>query len=265
MFNCIKMELYKSIHNRYFGVSLFALDILVLIHIIKAVVPYYGMIYGEYPETVFNHWIGLQISSVANIYYMVVVGCATLPIGMAYIEEKRHGYFNQLLSRTNRIRIFVSKLIAYVATSFLVTTIPLLLDYMIASAFLPSIRPIAATFYYSVGGDSFLSGLFFRYPTLYLLIYIGIDGILVAAFSLLVIPAAKVINNKYAVVCCPMVVFIAMKIVFGFMGLNEYIPMCILYPSISDGITLYNVILEIVVVGAIGVIGMFYEVYNYET
>lgn len=265
MLNCIKMELYKSIHNRYFVVSLIALDILVMVHIIKAVVPYYGMIYGEYPETVFNHWIGLQISSVANIYYMVVVGCATLPIGMTYVEEKRHGYFNQLISRMSRIRIVVSKLIAYATTSFLVATIPLLLDYMIASAFLPSIRPVAATLYYSIGGDSFLSGLFFRYPTVYLLVYIGIDGILVAAFSLLVIPASKVINNIFAVVCCPTAVFIAFKIICGFLRLNEYIPMSILYPSISDGITLYNVILEIVVVGSIGVIGIFYEVYNYET
>lgn len=159
-----KTELYKTTHNRYFIISLFSLLLLIVVHIALNIIPYYGMIYGEYPETVFNHWIGLQLSSLSNIYYMVVVGCATLPIGMVYIEERQHGYMNQLITRSNRTKIAISKLIAYFVTGFIITTIPLIVDYMAASVFLPSIRPIAATSYYTVSGNSFCPICFTRIP-----------------------------------------------------------------------------------------------------
>lgn len=265
MIQCIKTELYKTTHNRYFIISLFSLLVLIVIHIALNIVPYYGMIYGEYPETVFNHWIGLQLSSLSNIYYMVVVGCATLPVGMSYIEERQHGYLNQLLTRSNRTKVVISKLIAYFVTSFIITTIPLVFDYMAASIFLPSIRPIAATTYYTISGNSFLSELFYTNPTAYLFIYIGIDGVIVSFFSLLVVVAAKIIENIYVAVCCPMVVFIVLKIVLGFINAENYIPMRILYPSISEGVETINVVMEIVLVGVIGIIGMICEVGKYET
>lgn len=265
MIQCIKTELYKTTHNRYFIISLFSLLLLIVVHIALNIIPYYGMIYGEYLETVFNHWIGLQLSSLSNIYYMVVVGCATLPIGMVYIEERQHGYMNQLITRSNRTKIAISKLIAYFVTGFIITTIPLIVDYMAASVFLPSIRPIAATSYYTVSGNSFLSDLFYTNPTAYLFIYIAIDGVLVSFFSLLVVLAAKIIQNIYAAVCCPMVVVIVLKIVLGFINAENYIPMRILYPSTSEGIKTANVVMVIALTGVIGIIGMICEVGKYET
>ena len=157
MIQCIKTELYKTTHNRYFIISLFSLLLLIVVHIALNIIPYYGMIYGEYPETVYTN------------------------------------------------------------------------------------------------------------PTAYLFIYIAIEGFLVSFFSLLVVLAAKIIQNIYAAVCCPMVVVIVLKIVLGFINAENYIPMRILYPSTSEGIKTANVVMVIALTGVIGIIGMICEVGKYET
>lgn len=84
-------------------------------------------------------------------------------------------------------------------------------------------------------------------------------------FSLLVVLAAKIIQNIYAAVCCPMVVVIVLKIALGFINAENYIPMRILYPSTSEGIKTANVVMVIALTGVIGIIGMICEVGKYET
>lgn len=262
--NCIKIEMYKTLYNKTFLFSILSLFSLVIIHIFYQIIPYYGIIDGEYPETVFNHWIGLQINGIANIYYMVVIGFATLPVGVSYIEEKKNGYFNQLIIRSGRKKVVVSKLIAYVITAFLIAVLPLLLDYMVAAVLLPSIRPISATFLYAIRGDTDLIDLFYKYPTIYLLLYILIDGIGAVVFALLVIPATRFIKNSFASICFPVLLFYILKVFLNFIKLYEYDPLNIFYPAMSDNTDIKNIVLEIFFVGIAGIIGLLYEVYFYE-
>lgn len=265
MIKIIRIELIKSMKNRYYLISLVMLLVMVIYHIVFDVIPYYGLIDSDYPETVFNHWIGLEMSGVSRVYYMVVVELVALPIGMVYLEEKNNGYFNQLIVRAGRSRVAISKLWAYLIASFILSTIPLLFDYMIAAILLPSIRPISATSYYTVSGNSLMAPIFYTQPTLYLLLYIIIDGLLICSFSLLVIPASIIIKNMYAAVCLPIVVFIVLRIVLGFVKLNNFIPEKIIYPSMSDGVGLKNAVVEIHILGLLGVAGLLYEVNRYET
>lgn len=265
MIKMIKLELLKTMKNRYYLFSLLLLFVMIIYHAFNHIIPYYGMIYAEYPETVFNHWIGLEISGVSKVYYMVVVELAAFPIGMVYFEEKNNGYLNQIVIRANRKWISLSKLIAYIIASFVLSLVPLLFDYMIAAVVLPSIRPISATFYYTVGGDSLMSSIFYTQPTVYILLYIILDGLIICSFSLLVIPASIFIKNRYASICLPIVIFIVLRIVLSFVKLNNYIPEKALYPSMSDGVKLINVFVEILIIGLPGVVSLLYEVNSYET
>ncbi len=261
----LKTEIYKVFHNRYFVISIISLMIFIMIHMVKYIVPYYGSVFAEYPETVFNHWIGLQITAVSNAYYTVVIGFSALPVGMMYISELRSGYWNQLIMRCTRLRIAVSKLIAYSLCAFLLSTLPLIADYMAASVLLPSIRPIPATMYYSVWGGSLMANLFYTHPTVYLLTYIILDGIMATSFSLMVIPAAHFMNNIYAAASFPIVLFIVLKIVFGFLKLYQYIPINIMYPAVSGEMTIVNVLVEAGILMMTGISFLFCEVICYET
>lgn len=266
MFNYLKLELYKAFHNRFFIMAEGVLLGIVFLHVMRYIVPAAGDILGtEYPETSFLHWIGIEsVSSLSLCYFMIVAGVAAFPIGMLFAGEQRRGYLTQIITRSGRNRCFYSKILAYRLLSGIVAMIPLILDFLVASAFLPSIRPIVSTFIYPLRGDGLLTNLFYSAPTFYVFVRILFVGMLVSNLSLLTIPALRIIPNDYAASVFPCAVFIGMHILASFIGGYEWSPLNIMYPANGNGISIWNFLIMDGALFLVGHLGVWKEVSRYE-
>lgn len=248
--NALKTELYKTTHNYFYVFSEICLLLLAFLHVITDSIPISNSILsGEYPETVFNHWIGLNFSSIFSVgFFFIAVAIASLPMGLLYVQEKRTSYIYQLISKIGKKNTLIIKFISYYISGGIAVVIPLLIDYFVTSAVLPSVKPISATFYYSISGNSFLASVFYTHPTAYVLIRILIIGLFAGMFTVSVFIAEMVIANAYLVCLFPFVIFIGMHIVFSYLGKGGYSPYNIINPVNGEEVTLMSMVLVFVVI-----------------
>lgn len=262
----IKNESYILISNRYFMISFLFLTGFVIIHFIFDILPVTAHILGgEYPETVFRYWIGLDGGSGFSLsFFMVVVGIASFPIGMIYVAERETGYLNQQILRTGRWRTAGTKYISFRLVSGFLVVWPLVLDYYLASMFLPSVSPIASTFLYPLEGKGLLTTLFYTKPTIYVFIRILMAGILSSSFTVMVIPAFRVIPNIYLAGLFPYALFLGLHFTAAFIGGYEWSPFNLLYPANGNGVGLHCWFCLEGALVLLGIFGTWREVKQYE-
>ena len=262
----LRSDLYRIIHSVLFGSVFLLLHVYILVHVIMDVLPVSKCILGaEYPETVFRYWIGMDFSSGFSVgYYMIVPGIAALVPGAIYIYEKRNGYMNQLVVESGRKEACLAKLFSSFLAGGVLAAFPVLSDYLIISTMLPSVRPIAATFFYTVNGDDFLSELFYEHSTIYVLLRILIVFVMVGAFSTICFMSEKLIDNEYAAMVFPFAVFMGLHIIFTYSGQGAYSPYNMLCPGNSNGVTWLGIVLLSGILFVIGTLFALIEVQRYE-
>ncbi len=257
MKNAIKFELYNNVHNRFFKAAFIFVIALTVIHILINIIPCASYIYMDgYPENVFCHLIGYDNSIVTIIYFYIIIGISAFPSSLIYVMEKRNGYFNNLLVREKRKTLFVSKYIACVITSGIIAMVPLVIDYMVSSALLPSLRPIASTFQNVIDGKYFAAGFFYSYPTLYVFLRIIIVGMFSSCFASLVFMTEKIFKMEYEVMLFPEVLFLLMHVICLFFQHGEYSPFNIVSPNDSYGVKAINIFILLIILVFVDVLGM---------
>ena len=264
--NALKTEIYRIIHNGLFTVLNVILFFVILLHIVIDVLPASKCILAaEYPETVFRYWLGMDFSSGFSVgYYMVVPGLAALIPCATYVYERRNGYCNLLIVKTGRKEACIARLLSVFLIGGAISSFPLLLDYLIVAVLLPSVRPIAATFFYTVNGDDFLSGIFYTHPTAYVVLRIIIVFGVVGALSVMCFLSEKLIANEYAAIVFPFACFMGLHVLFTFGGKGEYSPYNVISPGNSGGVTWAGVLMLMVGFLIIGGFFALLEVQRYE-
>lgn len=257
MKNVIRIELYKNIHNKFFKVAFIFAIMLTLIHIFTNIIPYTSFIYIDgYPENVFCHLIGYDGSMITIIYFYIIIGIAVFPSSLIYVMEKRNGYFSNLQSRVKRKTLFASKYIACSITSGIIAMVPLVLDYMVSAALLPSLVPIASSFQNVIDGNFFEAKLFYSFPTLYVFIRIIIVGIFSACFACLVFMTERIFKAEYEVMLFPEVLFILMHVICLLIQHGEFSPLSIISPNDSYGVKGINVLAVLMILLIVDVVGV---------
>lgn len=222
MSNLLKIELKKTVINRFFVISVLIGIIFVVMSACFVVANYYsdngviGIIrriesagfsanINVEATSIYNSWIGGEIYSLGyTLFFTLMPILAMLPSGWNLFEEIRGGYLKVIIPRCGREMYFISKYISVFIGGGLSVTIPLVFSLLLVGFFIPAIRPnVIYNIYFSVfHGDAF-SGVAYSAPMLFTLLFICIDFIFSGLFACLSITAVLIFKQRSASTVMP--------------------------------------------------------------
>ena len=226
--NCIKTELRKALGNYLFFLSLAiasGIAIWSAIQNISAATAYYSFIASlqagsgimknpEYASvTLFNSWIGQDYTSVATtLFFTLLPILCVLPYSWSFFSERKSGYIRQIVSRSNRKTYFLSKYIATFSAGALVILIPMLINFMLVSSFVPAISPNRNyDIYYNVPSANMGAELFYSHPYLFVLMRMVIAGLYSGLIAAFVIGLSFFVKNRFAILLIPFIAFLTLN------------------------------------------------------
>lgn len=199
MKNCIKVELWKAVHNSYFNLALITGLLLALYNFFTTLQTVPDLlersvsamseglpIYNFKGASLFIWWTADNLANFGSVYFFQIWPLiAAIPFAWSYSQESKSGSIVQYVVRMNRKQYFAAKYIAVFVTGGLVVAIPVFTDLMINALICPAENLM---FYNQLTGiyeASFLSKLFFTHPFFHALIWCGIDFLFGGSASVL--------------------------------------------------------------------------------
>lgn len=188
MKNTIKTELWKAFHNRMFFLALAVGGAIVAMDALQNIpkVQYYTEAilwdiargYGTGGSSGFcvamlsMFYSGMNFTSRLIIYLWPLM--AAIPYGWSYLQERRSGVFNQIVSRAGARTYFAAKYVAVFCSGGAVISLTMLADLLVNALICPFAVLSPVDMSGIVTNGHFLSGLFYTHPWAHALIWCGV-------------------------------------------------------------------------------------------
>ncbi|MBE6731810.1 MAG: hypothetical protein E7564_08995 [Ruminococcaceae bacterium] len=236
MSKLIKLEMKKAICSKFF---LMGLALLLLFALLSAW--YIIECNGNYnPEKITNSlimengsfymnpdislygfykgWVGADVLSIAgNVFFKIIPIAAAIPYGWTFCREYKSGYLKNIASRVDKKKYIIAKSLAVFTSGALVVLIPLIVNIMLVSSFLPLADSIVDNVIYNYISFGYLwADLFFTHPFTYVILYVMLDVLYGGIFALLSFAISFYVRNVFAALFFP---FIA-TLIMGFIEKN---------------------------------------------
>ena len=217
--NLLKIELKKAFQNKVFLLMLGVGVLIAMLSVIQNLPKYYQLLQNNaYAAqkgmqinpmlplfTPYSNWIGNDFQfSMTPLFYTLFPLLACLAYGWSYFGERKSGYVMNVAVRTSKkSQYFLAKYIAVFLSGGVVVALPMLLNFLVISCFIPAYQPdLFYGMYYSVSMH-FLREWFYAMPLLFVAAILAINfifGGLLAACSMAI---TFFVKNKFAVVLLP--------------------------------------------------------------
>lgn len=209
MGSVLKFELNRAFRNRRMALALGIGCAVSLWHLREYVIPVRNYVdSSEYPLSSFNKWMGGEnYSFQASVYFMWLPILCALPHGTSFVSDCAAGYGNQAAVRGGWRKYLGAKYAAVFLSGGAVAVLPLVFDFTAVNLFLPAVKPQAGMGLAAIGEGSFLGGLYFSHPLIYLLCYLLLDGLFYGLFNTLALSAGVLFRNRFAVQLAPFLVY----------------------------------------------------------
>ena len=187
MRSTLRIELWKSIHNKMFFLSLGVGIFLALadsyfsylsvreMHQTNLDILTAGYGTGSHAGfSLFVYWMpinGFQITS--TYFYLIWPALAAIPYGWSYCQERRSGVMQQIITRSNKRTYFHSKYIAVFVSGGLAVMLPVLLNLMVDALICPYELPVLGLV--PIFNGNFLSGLYYTSPWVYAICWCAME------------------------------------------------------------------------------------------
>ena len=123
-------------------------------------------------------------------------------------RRKKSSYANQMIVRVGRQPYYLSKGIVCFSAAFITIVIPLILNFAVTAAFIPSTVPqINYEIYNHVYFGAMWADLFYTHPALYVALYILLDGLFAGLIALIGYAFSFYITNQFAAAAFPVTAF----------------------------------------------------------
>ncbi len=261
MKNLYTLEIKKSLLNKFFIAAVVIGSLICVYSACICILGHYnglalaeelsnGNTYIENPalsaSSLFNRWIGQEWNSFASsLFFLLLPLISSIPYSWSYLSEKKCGYMNNVFTRTKKGLYLKAKFTASFISGFLCAVIPMVLNVIIVSAFIPAIKPnVFWDMYYNMPIISVFSEMFYKAPFLFVIFKIMLTGIFGGSFAVLGMSLGTVVKNKFVVVSLPFVFILLFNYLSNviFSPLFEVSPVQFLYGG-GDPITNWLVIL----------------------
>ena len=224
----IKLELKKAFTTPWFYLSLAVLLLCALMSTVYSIDSYQNILRNGFPHyfengkmtvneyyaiwNCYQKWIGSELVSLAStLFFTLLPVCAVLPYASAFHQERKVGYLRVMVPQCGRKPYFLAKTLAVFLTGAVVVILPLLVNFLAVSAFVPATAPqVNYSFYnYVLFGDLWVD-LFFDQPLLYVLLYILLDGLFGGLLALFAFALSFLIPNRVVILVLPLLLLLGL-------------------------------------------------------
>ncbi len=198
------------------------------------------------PHTWYEKWIGGEmLTPQAYLYFLILPVLSALPCGTSLLHDRSTGYTAQMFVRGERKHYYFAKASAAFLSGGIVTVIPLIVNIMLSTATLPSVRPDWSTGRSPVVAGKMWASWYYDHPNLYIFLYL----ILIFVFAGLVAAASLTmgayIYNSFLVLAAPFVLHLFIYSICATTGNHRFAPFSYLTPAQrGEGITIWIILAE---------------------
>lgn len=207
----LNMELKRAFLNKRMVLALSFGVLLSIWHYLGYIFPLRNyIIAGAYPLSAYNKWLGGECYSLqSSLFYMLLPILCALPYGDSWAYDCLSSIGGQAIIRGGKRAFVLTKMLVAFMTGAVIAVLPLLFDFVLTSSTLPAITPKVGLGLSPIGTGALLGDLFYTHPLIYVLIYIGIDGLFLGVLNTFSIAARIFTANKYMSLLLPFICYMA--------------------------------------------------------
>lgn len=240
-----RYELKLAIRNK---IIIFCLLIGILSGI-PGMVSYYSdtMFMTKIPNAVscYQAWI-YALSLGSGALYKIIAPMLIIPNLDSFFVEKRNGYSNFVVVRSNYKKYYFIKLFSGMLVSGLILITILIVWLIICIITFPHNLPVDFLTY--ISNDSFRR-LFVEKPTIYILIIFVLNFLFAAFFYSLGYGISFLCKNKYIVMVTPFLIYLCMTMLASFLRVGILSPVSMIAPHEIVTASPNTVLLQFTIVG----------------
>lgn len=258
MLKLIKIEFSRAFKNKYLLLSIFIGCLIAITHVIQNVIPCVKALdldwsKGFYPHSVFNKWMGGEIYSIQPyLYFLIAPILAAIPFADSFYLDKKSGFLKNIFIRTKKRNYYISKYLSTFITGGAAVVIPLALNFILTSMFLPALTPESCAGTFMIMDMSMWADLFYSNPYIYVLMYLILDFVFFGLVATIALAISHSLNNRFAVLLAPFLYYVIFMFTLNLTGNSLFDPSIILKPSQPyTGIDINIIIIEIAILLAI--------------
>lgn len=255
MLKILKCEIKRSFCNYMFLTSLLISGILVIwysaeripicIEINSSV--FDDLVYDNFLEVSYTNWIGSHnIYIQQNILYLIIPVLAVLPFGGSFYKDIKEGYIKNICIRTSKSNYLISKYIAVFISGGCAVVIPMILSFVISSAFLPTMMPEASYAYTNIFSTNKWADLLFVHPFLYTLFYMGVTFLFSGLTACMALFITYFSNKSFLVLVFPFFIYIFSSLVFELLDLYGFSVRNLIITTGEQGTTFSVIIVAVI-------------------
>ena len=235
--NVLCMELKKAFQTKMFAASLLIMSLVACLSAVYSIEVYrdnLSMLQSISPDGNFSKnymlpvlssysaWIGNETRSLMQaLFYMLIPVAAVFPFGSSFLSEEKSGYLRNVAVRISMPFYYFAKALACFCSAFTAVVLPMLLNFLVVSAVMPSSLPHAGyEIYYVVYFGDFFSDLFYSQPLLFVVLNILLPGLFAGVIALLAFTLSLKIKNKYVILFLPFLFFLGIEYLASFVLRN---------------------------------------------
>lgn len=197
----------------------------------------------------YNKWLGGEWYTMeSTLFYMLIPILCALPYGASWLYDCKSSIGGQAIVRGRKADFVWTKMLVSFLNGAVIVMLPLVFDFVLTSSTLPAIIPKAGMGLSPISADSLLAELFYTYPLVYTLIYIGINGLFFGLLNTLSMAARFFTKNRYITVLTPFLYYMAFYCAGTTSGHLEWVPSGFIRPSQPFKTTWFIMIFEILLI-----------------
>lgn len=217
----LKIELERAYKNKAFLVALIIGAMLSFANVIIEVIPRamnplrtFSRDGQILPQNVFVSWMGGNQNFEYTLLIRIIPLLVVIPYAATYFSDKKNGIIKNYYVRMDKKNYLIAKYITVFFSAGIVAIFPFVLNLMITSMILPSIRPeVASSQGLSVNG--LWSQIYYTHPYAYILLSLMLIFMLSGIFGSMTLMLSHFANNRFIAMVFPFLLTTCTNMLFS--------------------------------------------------
>lgn len=191
--------------------------------------------------SLFISWISLHSTGFgSSLFYFVLPILAAFPYGWSYSQDRRTGFFSQIVMRTGRHNFFLAKYMAVFISGGIVILIPILLDLLLNAMLLPDRVVRVSDMLLPVFDYSFAGNLLYTNRWLYAIVWCFLSFLWGGAFASMCFLPGTHLRIPAVTVLTPFILILGIDTLLG--AVQEFLDINLfeLHYLVRPGTTTYS-------------------------
>lgn len=200
----------------------------------------------DFPETVFQKWIGAYSFPVQSfLYYLLLPFIAVLPGGGTFYDDKESGLLLNFWIRCSKMKYLIVKYIAVFLAGGIAFVTPLIFNFIVAAAHFPALRPEELT---SIGpSKTFLFlDLYYDHPWIYLILFLILAFLMAGGMAGITLTVSFYMEQKAMVLLVPFGIYFGVYCINNIIGTVDFAPNYFLISGMGIA-SVWEIILSVLV------------------